>query len=234
MSTNPIDADVARLVRVLKSDADIQRGIRVDKRIANDGNVIIDDDLGLIRMIENIDANRADMDANTISLIDKLNKLAAESMRSVRIRNDYATSSGNATGIGNVFASPVDILGFSVNANTIYQFLAHMDAIGSATDGAFNGALFGLSVPTGATIKGSIVSMLGNNTNPRQDLGQNYTGLNGTIWAVGFTSLFDVEMRFTITTGASNGVVLPLMAVQQAGDTITVKAESNARIQIAP
>lgn len=78
MSTKPIDAAVARLVRILRSEEDIRRGIRVDQRIANDGNVILDDDLGLIRMIENIDAARADLEAYEISLIDKLLKLRDE------------------------------------------------------------------------------------------------------------------------------------------------------------
>ncbi len=78
MSTTRDDAAFARLVRVLRSEEDIRRGIRVDQRIANDGNVIIDNDLGLIRMIENIDADRENLTAVEISLIDKLLKLRDE------------------------------------------------------------------------------------------------------------------------------------------------------------
>lgn len=120
MSTKPIDAAVARLVRVLKSDADIRRGIRVDKRIANDGNVIIDNDLGLIRLIENIDANRSDLAANTISLIDKLTSLGQPITRDL-FSSANGTLLTNHTGIdGETWAKSAGTGNFTIHNGRIY------------------------------------------------------------------------------------------------------------------
>jgi hypothetical protein len=66
------------LARALKSEPDIRRAQRVDRAIANDGKVIRDQVIGIIKMIENIDANRDDLTATEINLIDKLTKLKGE------------------------------------------------------------------------------------------------------------------------------------------------------------
>lgn len=133
--------------------------------------------------------------------------------------SDDVTTSATATGIG-TNGVLLEYMLFSVGAYQDWRIDAYLECSNYASDGTFNGAQFGIAIPTGATLVGAVVGY-------RSSTLQWYpyrwmsSGLN-PIWWMPSQSSGRIEIHATIKTAGTTGFLVVQKAVVNAGDQLTI------------